>query len=286
MQRRPATRAAPQAPARRAAPTGGPKQTTQTKAAPQKKAAQTKPTQATQNNATQNKPTAPAAGDARQDKSKPATAPQQGGFGAFLQGLQNKAQNIAKAVKPELSAQEREAAERMRTMLEPNKLGGADKTFNYGDVDAVTQGLLRDSRGLGRRAAQQLNAEGKPFQARLAQAGMNGERGPLKRIARNKVYQQAPGQIRGELSRGLQDARIDPNTRNAPDHTPRNLTFSEVEQFQRDAQVMQSYQKQLSQRLGLDIQFPGGVSQASIDHLLSGALGVPPGAKITPLGDK
>lgn len=291
-QQRRVTRSAPQTARPAAAPAAkaAPKATTPQATTP--KPATAKPATAKPNTPKPaTTPTAPARQDAPTAKTPAAATPAQepggananGGFGAFLKNLQNKAQSIAKAARPDLSPQQRDAAERMRTMLEPNKLGGNDRTFNFGDVDAVTNGLLQDSRGLGRRAAQQLRAEGQPRKANLVEKAMNGERGLFKRIARNQVYQQAPGQIRGELNRGLQDARVDPNTRQAPDRTPRNLTFSEIEQFQRDAKVMQDYQQQLSKRLGLDVQFPGGVSQASIDHLLSGDLGIPPGAVIKPL---
>ncbi len=263
-----------------------PKASTQPAATAPKSATAPKNTTAPKSASTPtNRPTAPAQRDAPTNKT-PTAKPQEpaSGFGAFLKGIQDKAQGLVKAAKPDLSPQQREAAERMRTMLEPNKLGGQDRTFNFGDVDAVTNGLLQDSSGLGRRAAQQLRSQGQSRKANLVERAMNGERGLFKRIARNQVYQQAPGQIRSELSRGLQEARVDPNTRQAPDRTPRNLSFNEIEQFQRDAKVMQDYQQQLSKRLGLDVQFPGGVSQASIDHLLSGALGVPPGAVIRPLG--
>lgn len=218
-----------------------------------------------------------------QDTDKPK-ATEGGGFGGFLQGLQKKAEGVVGQFQPKLDPQQRAAAEYVRNMLEPNKLGGADRTFNYGDVDAVVRGLMCDTCGLSREVQGQLRQEGKGFQANLVGRALGGGRGPLKRMARNKVYSEAPGRIRGQLQSGLQEAKADPATAGKRDTTPRNITFNEVRQFEQHARVLQKMQQEMTKKLGVDIQFPNGMSQASIQHMLDGKLGFPPGAVVKPLG--
>ncbi len=167
-------------------------------------------------------------------------------------------------------------------MLEPNKLGGEDRTFNYADRNAVVNGLLRDTSGLSAEVQARLRAEGKNFQANQARRGMEGQRGLLPNMARNRIGREAPGQIAGQVSQGLQTAGIDPNTGAQPDRTPRNVTFSEMRQFEANARVLQDMQRRTADRLNMDITFPNGPSQASIDFVLEGRFGVPPGAVLTP----
>ncbi len=173
-----------------------------------------------------------------------------------------------------------EALMYVRAMLEPNKLGGADRTFNYGDVSAVTAALLNDTCGLKQEVTGQLCREGKGFQARIAGRGLSGRRGPLAKMARKKVYQEAPGQIGGQLRSGLAEGRIDRATGETVDGMPRDLTFAELRQFEQHVQTLQRMQEEIARKLGVDVTFPGGISQASIDHTLQGKMGVPPGGKL------
>ncbi|MCB9650269.1 MAG: hypothetical protein H6730_27325 [Deltaproteobacteria bacterium] len=185
-------------------------------------------------------------------------------------------------MQPKLTPEQRQAAEAVRDMLGPDKLGGADRTFNYGDVSAVTQGLLRDRQGLSQQVRQQLEAEGRPLKARIASNSLTRRQGPIRRRVAQEVYQQAAPQIRGQVNQGLAEARVDPGTAAAPDPTPRNLTFGEVESFERNARVLQRMQAETEQRLGIQIDFPQGMSQDAIQHMLDGKLGFPPGAVVKP----
>jgi hypothetical protein len=185
-------------------------------------------------------------------------------------------------VQPKLTPEQRQAAEGVRDMLGPDKLGGADRTFNYGDVGAVTQGLLRDSGGLSQRVRQQLEAEGRPLKASIAANSLTRRQGPIRRMVRDQVYQEAAPQIRGQLHQGLGEAKVDPATAGAADRTPRNLTFREVEAFERNARVLQAMQAETERKLGIQIEFPQGMSQAAIQHMLDGTLGFPPGAVVKP----
>lgn len=199
-----------------------------------------------------------------------------------LSNLGGLADRVREAAMPPLTDPQRAALENVRAMLEPNKLGGEDRTFNYADRDAVVNGLLRDTAGLSAEVQARLRAEGKNFQANQARRGMEGQRGLFPHMARNKIGREAPGQIAGQVTQGLQTAGIDPNTGAQPDRTPRNLTFAEMRQFEANARVLQDMQRRTAERLNVDISFPNGPSQASIDFILQGRLGIPPGAVITP----
>jgi len=210
----------------------------------------------------------------------------QGGGGFFGGGLKSLTDRLSGGLKnltgPDPTKQQIQALKYVRDMLEPNKLGGADRTFNFADRQAVVAALMRDTCGLRQEIQAQLNAEGKRGQARLVGKALGGGRGPLKRMARNKVYNEAPGQIHGQLTDGLVEGGIDPATGELADNVPRQLTFDELREFERNAAILQKMQEEVAQRLGLNVAFPGGLSQASIEHTLDRKLGIPPGAKITP----
>ena len=169
-----------------------------------------------------------------------------------------------------------------RRMLEPNKRGGADRTFNFADRDAIVSGLMRDTNGLAREVPAQLRAEGKNFAAGAAERGLNGGWGPIAKAAKKRVYAEAPGQIGGQLDQGLREANVDPATGNTRDNVRREISFAELRAFEADAAVLQTMQERVANKLGMDVLFPGGVSAKSIDHTLHGRFGLPPGAKLVP----
>jgi len=187
---------------------------------------------------------------------------------------------LGRAVGPNVTPERRAALEGVRDMLEPNRLGGPDRTFNFADRDAVVQSLLRDTPGLSAEAQGRLLAEGKPFQARLVERGMAGGRGPLASMARRQVYEQAGPELRRQLDTGLRQAQVDPATGQNPDATPRNVTIADMRRFEQNARVLQEMQREISDRLGVDITFPNGISQAGIQHTLDGRFGLPPGAVV------
>lgn len=227
-------------------------------------------------------PAAPAPQGAAQP-AQPAPANGSGLLGSLgLGNLGGLADRVRDAAMPPLTDAQRTALQNVRAMLEPDKLGGADRTFNYADRDAVVNGLLRDTSGLSAEVQARLRAEGKNFQANQARRGMEGQRGLLPHMARNRIGREAPGQIAGQVTQGLQTAGIDPNTGAQPDRTPRNVTFAEMRQFEANARVLQEMQQRTADRLNMDIAFPNGPSQASIDFVLQGRFGVPPGAVLTP----
>jgi len=189
---------------------------------------------------------------------------------------------MAAAAADKPSPRELEAMKNVRRMLEPNKLGGADRTFNFADRDAIVSGLMRDTNGLAREVPAQLRAEGKNFAAGAAERGLNGGWGPIAKAAKKRVYAEAPGQIGGQLDQGLREANVDPATGNTRDNVRREISFAELRAFEADAAVLQTMQERVANKLGMDVLFPGGVSAKSIDHTLHGRFGLPPGAKLVP----
>ena len=223
-----------------------------------------------------------AAGQAQlkpQDEDKDRQANARGGLGKWTGRLGRGLRNL---VSPTLTKEQIHALTRVRDLLAANKLGGADQIFNFGDREAVIAALMQDTAGLRAETQAQLQAEGKGFQARVVGRALSGGRGPLARAARKKVMAEAPGRIDAQLSEGLSEGGISPETGATPDTTDRNLTFAELREFEQHLVVLQQLQKEIGQRLGLDISFPAGVSRASIEHTLNRRLGPPPGARLTP----
>lgn len=141
-------------------------------------------------------------------------------------------------ISPPLNEQERKAAQTMRDMLEPNRLGGEDRTLNHRDLDAIYKG-----------------------------AG-----GGLKGIATRAV-------LRSTLPKSLAEAGVveDPDAK--ADSTPRRFSRTMLQNFGRASKVLDQRKEKLA-KWGLKVQFPEGISQAAIDHLLEGRFGLPPGAKL------
>lgn len=216
--------------------------------------------------------------------NKPASNLWEGKIG---QGLSLLKEGMTQGLKDRYSVppteQERKAMEHIRSMLEPHKMGGADRTFNFGDQDAIVQSLMRDKNGLKNEVARQLRAEGKGWQVNAAMKGIDGGRGPFAQLARNKINKEAPGQIKQQLSQGLKEANINPATAGNVDNQARNLTFNEVNEFQRQAEILEGLQRRIAEKLGMEVTFPNGISQEAIDFTLQGKFGIPPGAKLTPL---
>lgn len=190
---------------------------------------------------------------------------------------------MLKAIAGHRTTPEQKAAmEYVRDMLEPGKLGGEDRTFNYADVDAVVSALIRDTSGLSAEVQKMLRSEGKNFQANLVQKALCGRRGPLANAARKRVYRDAPTQIGGQLRGGLQEGGIDTATGKTSDDVTRALTFGELRRFEAAVAILQQMQEALAEEMGVDVDFPGGLSQRAISHQLEGKLGAPPGAVFTP----
>jgi len=168
----------------------------------------------------------------------------------------------------------------IRAMLSSDKLGGSNGTFNHGDIDAVIDALKQDHAGLSQEIQQHLLDSGKPRQARMAERAMGGGRGPLKRMVRRRIDSESSTMIRDQLEQGLSSAGVSPESGAVLDTESRSLTFEELREFQQHAAVLQGMQARVEEKLGLGVDFPGGISQDSVDHTLGGKLGVPPGGRL------
>lgn len=168
------------------------------------------------------------------DRMKDAVRP-------YTQAAQDQLQALGSKLNPPLTDEQKKAAQTMHTMLGPTKLGGADRTFNHQDVDAVVKGLT--------------------------------DKGLKGMVARPLVAKQLP--------QGLDEAGVkrDPNA--APDDAPRKLSSTELQRFQAASDVLKERSAFLD-KLGVQVQFPGGISQDAMSHMLEGKFGLPPGAVIVP----
>jgi hypothetical protein len=197
---------------------------------------------------------------------------------SFLNRLSG-AINSAINIKP--NAEQREALQAIHTMLGPDKLGGKDGVFNHKDVDAITKGLLKDRQGLVKEATGQLRKEGKNFQAGLVEKAFSGRTGLIKRKIQQKVLGEVSGQVKGQLKQGLNEAKVDPKNGGPIDGQDRTVNFNELRDFEAATKVMNDFQAQIRERLGFDVIFPNGISQAAIQHTLDGKFGIPPGGVIS-----
>ncbi|GEM_PF-2386437 len=180
------------------------------------------------------------------------------------------------------TAEERAAIELVHGMLAPNKLGGADKTFNQNDLDRIVEALLQDPEvqqqivcGIRQEAFRQ--AEDAPFLVR----------GLARRIAENRTtpgtrayakhyggywqqgLQQASQRIRGELTQALESEDIAPVEGQGQSGVVRELTLAELEAFQEAVSTMQAYGDKVAEKLGpQERDMPHGLSQAMIDDIL------------------
>jgi hypothetical protein len=203
------------------------------RAAPQKKAAGQKP---------------PAQRPAAAQKPAAAQNPPRGPLGAlkdaarpYVQAAQDKLEALGNKLNPPLTAEQKKAAQTMHDMLGPDKLGGADRTFNHQDVDAVVKGLT--------------------------DSGLKGI------VARRVVASQLP--------KGLDEAGVKKDPAAAPDGAPRKLSSDDLRRFEAASDVMKARSAFLD-KLGVQVQFPAGISQDAVSHLLEGKFGLPPGAQLVP----
>lgn len=158
----------------------------------------------------QAKPKAPVKPQAGQKPAgaKPQAAAGPGGlFGAAKRGFQQIQEQVQGGLKkvnerlnPPLTPKQKEAAELMHGMLEPDKLGGNDRTFNHQDVDAVVKGLTD---------------------------------GGLKGVIAKRV-------VAGQLPKGLDEAGVVKDPKAKPDTAKRAVGTDELRAFQKAGEIMES----------------------------------------------
>jgi len=185
--------------------------------------------------------------------------------------------------------EERAAIEFVRSMLEPDKLGGNDRTFNQNDIDRIVDALLEDP-----AVQQQIHCGIRQEAFRQAEATGGLLRGIARRIADKRTtpgtrayakhypkywaqgLQQASERIRGELTDALEAEGFEPVEGQGPSGVQREITLAELERFQRATDRMKAYADRVAEKLGsVDQDMPHGLSQASMDSIL----GMLPAAK-------
>ena len=160
----------------------------------------------------------------------------------LYQDAKQAVQDFAERVNPPMTEQEREAAKFMHGMLGPNKLGGEDRRFDHRDVAAIGRGLT--------------------------DGGFKGA------IARRVVP--------GKLAKGLTEAGVVEDPAAKPDETPRRVSIAQLERFEAASETISKRSENLERMLGIKVEFPEGIGQDAIGHLLEGKFGLPPGAKVVP----
>lgn len=215
--------------------------------------------QVKKSSATPKRPTAPkaAAKPVRKAAAGGAPAKKKGGgspvralgraAGAVTKPYADAAKAAGKTVKdrflPPMTDKQRKAATFMKAMLGEDKLGGKDRTFNHQDIDAVAKGIKdRGFKGAAARGA-------------------------------------APALLR----KGLADAGVQEKKGAPADDTDRSLLLRHLHSFGKAGDILKGTgPNQLLEGLGLKVEFPKGISQDAMTHVLDGKFGLPPGAKIVP----
>jgi hypothetical protein len=179
--------------------------------------------------------------------------------------------------------QQKVAFNKIKDMLALDKLGGKDGRFNSADVPDVTKALLKD-KDVQKQIADGIKQEGDK-QVKAAPGGMLG-RLIASGVRNVKMYnnaeqykaqgeQVASEKIAKELTDGMSQAGVRPDSDAPQENTPRNLTLKDMEAFKEAAKTAEEYSKQTGEKTGMTSTFPNGVSREDIDAILEGR--IPPG---------
>ncbi len=179
---------------------------------------------------------------------------------------------------------ERAAIALVHDMLEPNKLGGADRTFNQNDIDRIIDALITDAKvqeqirvGIQAEAGKKV-AEAPALFRGLVRRIANKRLTPGTRAYR-KHYQeywyqgvnQARAQISGELNQALNDENIVPVEGQQASDVPRDITLEELEKFQEAVGTMKAYGDRISKKLGVEVgggDMKNGLSQSMVEGII------------------
>ena len=179
------------------------------------------------------------------------------------------------------TAEERAAIEFVHSMLEPDKLGGDDRTFNQNDIPRIVDALLLDTSvrnqiasGIRQEAFRQANDMG--LFSGIARRIANKRTTPGTR-AYCKHYGEywaqgvatARARITNELTTALQGEGIQPKRGQGLSGVERTLTLSELEQFQASVELLQQYGERVESKLGKQGDVGHGLSQALTSKILT-----------------
>ncbi len=179
------------------------------------------------------------------------------------------------------TAEERAAIEFVHGMLEPDKLGGNDRTFNQNDIPRIVEGLLQD------QAVRQQIANGIRAEAFRQANGMGLFSGVARRIADKRTtpgtraYARHYGEywaqgvwtarqrITKELTDALASEGIQPVEGQGLSGVQRDITLSELEQFQSSVALLQQYGDRVASKVGQQGDIGNGLNQALTSKILT-----------------
>jgi len=176
-----------------------------------------------------------------------------------------------------LNRQQKNALHTMHGLLGPDKFGGKDRTFHYGDREAIVNSLMKDKPGLSKLTSKRLSRDGKNFRAGLVEKAFSDRLAFIGGAVKNRVNSSAKVAIEKQIGATLKRAKVDSKTSSYYDDAPRKLEFRDAAKFQRALNVFRSMQRDVEKRLGVDLVFSKGISQEFVAHILEGRAGFPPG---------
>ena len=179
------------------------------------------------------------------------------------------------------TTEEREAIAFVHSMLEPDKLGGNDRTFNQNDIPRIVVALLLDpsvrnriASGIRQEAFRQANNMG--LFSGIARRIANKRTTPgTKAYCKHYGEYWAQGvataraRITNELTQALQGEGIQPRRGQGLSGVKRTITLAELEQFQEAVVLLQQYGERVESKLGKQGDIGHGLNQALTDKILT-----------------
>ena len=86
-----------------------------------------------------------------------------------------------------LNRQQKNALHTMHGLLGPDKFGGKDRTFHYGDREAIVNSLMKDKPGLSKLTSKRLSRDGKNFRAGLVEKAFSDRLAFIGGAVKNRV---------------------------------------------------------------------------------------------------
>jgi len=221
-------------------------------------------------------------------ESTGATAPTSntsllGGLTSRFGGVVDALQGLRDQFKPDEN--ELKALQYILWMLQPSKLGGADRTFNQNDIDAIINALLQDP-SVRCEIQEGIRHEGQNIANSVGGPGFIGQirRGIRSNVADRRTTPGSPqyGQywaqgvatarcrIRAEIEQGLAADRISPAPGQGPSTVARTVTRAEMDNFKNAVSWMKRYSNRVSEKLGFTYDLPRGLSETDVQAIING----------------
>ncbi len=189
-------------------------------------------------------------------------------------------------VLPKMSAREQKALNEVIDFLAPNKLGGKNRKFDYGDLSQVVEALKKDP-----QIASQINTA--IWNTAYSTAESHVPNGLFSRIIRRIAYHKAEKnvydnystyyaqgekiaeqRIVGEIQGSLDAMGVDKKN-NQPDNISRNISLAEMERFKVNLKILDNYYEKAieSTKVIRSVSVPeNGLSAQMLENLKEGKL--------------